>query len=74
MGILDIFRREPAAAAPARDEIGSAVVALSLNDPLLIDFLRGGNEAITGQSVGVMMLVNIVRDGVSGLTKQQPLK
>jgi HK97 family phage portal protein len=53
MGLLDFFRRSEPVAAPARSEIGSAVMTLSLNDPLLLDFLRGGGEAITGQTVGV---------------------
>lgn len=57
MGILDLFRSRaaaPSAPAAAPDNPGAAaVMALSLNDPLLLDFLRGGTEAVTGQSVGV---------------------
>lgn len=57
MGILDLFRSRaasPSAPAAAPENSGAAaVMALSLNDPLLLDFLRGGTEAVTGQSVGV---------------------
>lgn len=54
MGILDFFRAPPAptvpAAAPAN---GPAVMAYSFDDPRLLEFLRAGEEAITGQSINV---------------------
>lgn len=55
MGILDIFRRPssgPERSAP-RPEFGSSVMAYTLDDPRLVEFMRMGEESITGTSVNV---------------------
>ena len=56
MGIMDLFRRasEPAAnRSVPREHFGEGIAALSLNDPIVVDFLRGGLESVTGQPVNV---------------------
>ncbi|EBV3599749.1 phage portal protein [Salmonella enterica subsp. enterica serovar Virchow] len=55
MGIFDIFRRS-ASAPSERQALGETVYAYdtyTLTDPLLVDFMRGGAAAITGQPVNV---------------------
>lgn len=56
MGLLDIFRRDTPSSAPqpARFERpGEGVLAYSLNDPFIADFLRGGLESVTGKPINV---------------------
>jgi HK97 family phage portal protein len=55
MGIFDIFRRSAAASerSDPRAEFGSSVTAYSLDDPRLLEFLRMGEESITGTAVNV---------------------
>ena len=56
--MLDWFRRSDPPATSADDialpsEFGSAVMAYSLKDPRLIEFMRGGDLSVTGGNISV---------------------
>ena len=59
MGLLDLFRSAPAAAAPQGVPAapvfadGSAVAFLGLDDPQIIEYLRGGRVSASGITVSV---------------------
>lgn len=53
MSILDFFRRTPEASVPTVRAMGDSVEFLGMDDPRLLEFIRGGTGALTESGITV---------------------